>query len=923
MKKIILALMIVLLSLGSVVLPVKAEDTKDVPVYSIDYDSEKGLVITSEDTDWLTGIMSTNYGIKVTVGNAMKTISGPMMFQENNTLTIDESIIKSGLHLFNGTYSVVIQSEGYYWPNDTFAVDSTVPVNTSVTIENDEIVVQSEDTEYLTKLITEGQAYYSSGDNNRGFGLTLVNENDSTDDGRLSFQVSDEMNAGTYDLFIYLKGYELLFTSITIEAGAQSNIYQATVDSSGNIVLTVTDDSQFDSALKNELFTVTNRSTGRLQFIKDGITTTYSRSVMGQLAPSGMPYYRLDNENKTISIPYTKLAERGLSKGTYQVYFTTQNNVTFPLGTLTLIHEDLNLPEDLVVQYDRDEELLSINTADSNYLNNITFITLVRGNRIYVPYNKAESNEGITYDFANQRVTISREQLGNLVSKRGNGNDGDIPFYSGTYNISIDSAGYVSASSGAASTNRFVNIYPAVVKNDNPLSDDNEFDLVEGANSSSDLHNHMNSWVGSLFEVDYESGKTSSIEAEDAVKNSKVSSVVSAVIVADSTIDASDDALIEQNKDGIIAAEFDLSIYVTIDGVIVENGTLHELDKEIEYTMTIPESLPDVEEGYSREYTILRVHDGDCEEVTVAVEDNDLSFSSDLYSSYALVYKDTKDIVYVSGISLDVTQKELKVGESLSLVATVTPSDADNQTLIWSSSDISVAEVNDGTVTAKKAGAATIIATTEDGGFSAACSLTVVEPETKTVAEDLIVVPAGLSSMYETVEGLEGKLKTVLKEKSAISEENTAIYDVVLMVTFDGVNYVEADETHWPEDGKIHVVLPYPEGTDKTYEFTVAHMFTKSLFGKTAGDIEYPEVTLTEKGIEFDVTGLSPVSLGWKKEIKPTPTPETTVEPVVAPTPSVPNTSDSSNLMNWSIVAMSTLLAAIALTLMKKRQLSK
>ena len=205
-----------------------------------------------------------------------------------------------------------------------------------------------------------------------------------------------------------------------------------------------------------------------------------------------------------------------------------------------------------------------------------------------------------------------------------------------------------------------------------------------------------------------------------------------------------------------------------------------------------------------------------------------------------------------------------------------------------------------------------------------------VDVETKVEAEKLTTVPEELVSKYETVEKLEEKMITVLNEKSSISKENTAVYDVVLMVTFDGVNYVEADETHWPADGKIHVVLPYPTGTDKSFEFTVAHMFTKNLFGKKAGDIEYPAVTLTDNGIEFDVTGLSPVSLGWKKEVKPTPTPDAGISgpvgsavPEPEQAPSVPDTSDDSNLLGWSFVAILSLCLMLIATVQRKKQLMK
>ncbi|MDR1764039.1 MAG: Ig-like domain-containing protein [Dysgonamonadaceae bacterium] len=82
--------------------------------------------------------------------------------------------------------------------------------------------------------------------------------------------------------------------------------------------------------------------------------------------------------------------------------------------------------------------------------------------------------------------------------------------------------------------------------------------------------------------------------------------------------------------------------------------------------------------------------------------------------------------VDVTGVSVSPTSVTLNVGQTQALTATVTPSDATNQNVTWSSSDASVATVSsDGTVTAVAAGTATITVTTEDGGYTATCTITV------------------------------------------------------------------------------------------------------------------------------------------------------------------------------------------------------
>ena len=84
-------------------------------------------------------------------------------------------------------------------------------------------------------------------------------------------------------------------------------------------------------------------------------------------------------------------------------------------------------------------------------------------------------------------------------------------------------------------------------------------------------------------------------------------------------------------------------------------------------------------------------------------------------------------IVHVTGIFLDRNSATIKEGESITLVATVTPSNADNKSVSWSSSSDAVATVDaGGKVTGIKAGGTTIKATANDGrGVFASCSVEV------------------------------------------------------------------------------------------------------------------------------------------------------------------------------------------------------
>lgn len=83
-------------------------------------------------------------------------------------------------------------------------------------------------------------------------------------------------------------------------------------------------------------------------------------------------------------------------------------------------------------------------------------------------------------------------------------------------------------------------------------------------------------------------------------------------------------------------------------------------------------------------------------------------------------------VIAVTGVKLDQTTLTLNAGKSAQLTATVSPSNATNKNVTWSSNNSNVS-VSGGKVTAKTAGSAIVTVTTADGGYTAQCTVNVAE----------------------------------------------------------------------------------------------------------------------------------------------------------------------------------------------------
>ncbi len=143
----------------------------------------------------------------------------------------------------------------------------------------------------------------------------------------------------------------------------------------------------------------------------------------------------------------------------------------------------------------------------------------------------------------------------------------------------------------------------------------------------------------------------------------------------------------------------------------------------------------------------------------------------------------TAKVIPASGIALDKNEETLFEGESLTLTATVSPENATDKTVVWSSSDVEVATVKDGVVTAISAGKATITATC--GSVSATCEIEVLK-------KDVTILATSITLDHTSFESIPGStftlVATVLPEDATNKEVEWSSSDTgVATVDKDGL----------------------------------------------------------------------------------------------------------------------------------------
>ena len=96
-------------------------------------------------------------------------------------------------------------------------------------------------------------------------------------------------------------------------------------------------------------------------------------------------------------------------------------------------------------------------------------------------------------------------------------------------------------------------------------------------------------------------------------------------------------------KEYIVGKYLDITLYKNIDGT---NKSIHELTKKLKISIELPTELINKDKTITRTYFIARSHNGkvDILETNYDEKTNKLTFETDKFSDYAIIYKDKKEL---------------------------------------------------------------------------------------------------------------------------------------------------------------------------------------------------------------------------------------------------------------------------------------
>ncbi len=190
------------------------------------------------------------------------------------------------------------------------------------------------------------------------------------------------------------------------------------------------------------------------------------------------------------------------------------------------------------------------------------------------------------------------------------------------------------------------------------------------------------------------------------------------------------------------------NIIIEVDSIHIEQEdlVLEEGESRILSAIVLPENAEDKSINWSSSDESKVMVSSTGKVVAIAIGQAIITAKAGKQSDFITVTVEAK-AVPVTGITLSPSSLTIKVGESQTIETEITPDNATNKSVIWSSSNPEVASIDNGAVLGIKTGSVTITATTIDGGKTAECPVTVktnLAPSITIGAESVSAVSAVL-----------------------------------------------------------------------------------------------------------------------------------------------------------------------------------
>ena len=234
----------------------------------------------------------------------------------------------------------------------------------------------------------------------------------------------------------------------------------------------------------------------------------------------------------------------------------------------------------------------------------------------------------------------------------------------------------------------------------------------------------------------------------------------------------------------------------------------------------------------------------------------DLAYGISMYDVQVFGQEHVDAGVDVTGITMSQHEATIEKDEPLTLTAEVTPFNATDQEIVWTSTDESVATVDGGVITTVAPGATTIRATAHDGsGVYDECALTVEAIAAKTcwgVADDFSFQDNTVSYNYSVTRNSDKTLTFYCE----FSRDITGLGNLNIvtptdhwhLMTYNAGTKTATCTTEDPEiyekGDEIHCFF-YFEGRRFDFDYTVASVCAKSTVDVTSVEINHDALTLT------------------------------------------------------------------------------